>query len=408
MRRMTPSPPLTQRHPYHSLAMLVLTTVFVSSVQAAHHEAAADEVRTEFPNPLPVETIPAVESIATPYPPHYAVVHDTSFGSLVDSAMSVVDTKTRRYLGMISAGNFATLQLSAARQELYVGETYFSRGTRGERTDLLSIYDMANLERLAEIELPKKRANIVVNKSATALTSSGKFMLVLNLNPGTSVSVVDLDSRTFVGELSTPGCAMIYPTRDHNFFMLCGDGSLLAINLDGAGQETKRTRSKPFIDIDNDPLSEKSSKVGADWYFVSFLGDVQPILNNRRGPKIAKRWSVTSDAERAENWRPAGWHWTAGHPADRLWVGMTPNGYDGSHKDPASEVWLFNTKSKQRLQRFALQTPALSIDVTLADSPQLLVVNIEGALDVYDATSGDYLRSIYDLGTTPFQVHRIQ
>ncbi|MGK0222033.1 MAG: methylamine dehydrogenase heavy chain [Limisphaerales bacterium] len=358
----------------------------------------------EFPEPLATEPTNSVATIATPYPKSYAIVHDFSFGSLIDSAMSVVDAESGRFLGMMSAGNFATLDVSSARQEIYIGETYYSRGTRGERSDLLTIYDMANLDRLAEIALPNKRAAIVVNKGATAITESGKFMLVFNLTPGTSVSVVDLDKREFVGEIQTPGCSLVYPTQAHNFFMLCGDGKLFHIELDDTGRLSSQQKSDKFIDVDADPLSEKSSKVGNAWYFISFKGDVQPI---DAAALPGERWSLTNDKERAEGWRPAGWHWTAGHPDGRLWVAMMPEGFDGSHKNPATEVWLFDTASGTRTARIPLKTIGLSIDVSLEAEPRLLVVNALGALDIYDATSGEYQRTIYDLGASPYQVHRM-
>jgi methylamine dehydrogenase heavy chain len=264
---------------------------------------------------------------------------------------------------------------------------------------------MENLDRLAEIEIPKKRAAIVVNKSAMAITESGKFLLVFNLTPATSVTVIDLDERRVVSELPTPGCSLVYPTRNHDFFMLCGDGAMFMLSLDDSGTVVTQSKSEPFIDIDDDPLSEKASMVDGVWQFISFKGDVQPI----GGPgEPGERWSLTSDAERADNWRPAGWHWTAGYPDGLLWVGMTPNGYDGSHKDPATEVWLFQTEKQERLKRLPLRVPGLSIDVTLEDQPRLLVVNVEGALDVYDGHSGEYQRTIYDLGASPYQVHRMQ
>lgn len=373
---------------------LLLTLLLPSSMAQA----------ADFPNPLATESTNSVEKIATPYPQSYALVHDFAFGSLIDSAFSLVDADSGRFMGMISGGNFATSNISSARQEIYIGETYYSRGTRGERSDLVTVYDMENLDRLAEIEIPKKRAGVVVQKSGTAITASGKFFLVFNLTPGTSVSVVDLDSRTFVGEIQTPGCSLVYPTVKHNFFMLCGDGKLLHINLDNDGKVASQEKSEQFIDIDADPLSEKSSMVGSDWQFISFQGDVQPISADA---VPGKRWSLTSKRERRKNWRPAGWHWTAGHPDGRLWVAMTPNGYEGSHKDPATEIWLFDVAKQKRIARFELNTMALSIDVTLEDEPRLLVVNIEGSLDVYNASNGEYQRSIHDLGASPYQVHRM-
>ena len=356
---------------------------------------------------LQPEPVPNTLTLATPYPDSYAVVHDFAFGSLIDSSFSLVDTATRRFKGMVSAGQFATIDVSMARQELYVGETYHSRGTRGERTDLLTVYDMTNLTPVAEVVLPPRRANIVVNKGATALTRDGRFFLVFNMNPGTSVTVIDLDTRSVAGEIATPGCALVYPTVKRSFFMLCGDGGLMNVALAADGATAELSRSAPFIDIDADPLSEKSSRIGDIWYFVSFRGQVQPVSASRN-PKPRKTWWLTDENERDAGWRPAGWHWTAGGADGSLWVGMTPDGYDGSHKDPATEVWQFDAGSGKRLQRVALDVSAISIDVSAEDEPSLLVVNAEGALDVYSTTSGARLRTIYDLGASPYLVHRME
>ena len=144
----------------------------------------------------------------------------------------LIDADSQAFLGMLSAGQFATLDVSAARNELYVGETYYSHGSRGTRADLVTVYDMATLGVVAEIEIPTKRANAVVNKASASLTADGRFLVVFNMNPAMSVSVVDLDKRQFVGEIPTPGCSLVYATVERGFFMLCGDGSLLAITLD--------------------------------------------------------------------------------------------------------------------------------------------------------------------------------
>jgi methylamine dehydrogenase heavy chain len=87
---------------------------------------------------------------------------------------------------------------------------------------------------------------------------------------------------------------------------------------------------------------------------------------------------------------------------------MKPDGRDGSHKDPASEVWLFDVRKKARVSRIKLNEQAIAIDVSLEEEPRLLVVNAAGALDVYNARTGKYQNSIKDLGASPYQVHRLQ
>ena len=357
---------------------------------------------------LQSEPVPNVVTLPVPYPTTYAMVHDLAFGSLIDSSFSLVDTETRRFKGMLSAGQFATLNHSVGRGEFYVGETIHSRGTRGTRQDLVAIYDFANLQLQAEIELPPRRANTVINLANAALTADEQFLLVWNQNPGTSVTVIDLDERAVAGEIAAPGCSLVYPDQTGGFVMLCGDGKLLAVTLDAAGAEAGRWSSEAFNDIDNDPLSEKAAKVAGVWHFVSYQGQVQPIDVSGNTPRILKKWWLTSAEQRADNWRPAGWHWTAGHDAGRLWVGMTPDGYQGSHKDPAPEVWLFDTDTGDRTARFELRVPALSLGASKHDEPALLVVNVEGQLDVYDGLTGAWLRSIGALGETPYMVHAIQ
>ena len=71
-----------------------------------------------FPDPLPADPLLVTETLDTPYPASYAVVHDFAFGSLPDSAFSLVDTHTGRFKGMMSAGNFATFDVSVDRQEI--------------------------------------------------------------------------------------------------------------------------------------------------------------------------------------------------------------------------------------------------------------------------------------------------
>ena len=356
---------------------------------------------------LKPEPIPNVVSLSTPYPEGYVIVQDLGFNSLIDTSFSLVDINDRRFKGMISAGQFSTIDFSIARQKFYVGETVHSRGSRGERLDVVAIYDFANLKLVGEVDLPPKRLNVVVNASSTAITADDKFMLVFNMNPGTSVTVINLDDESIVSEIQTPGCFLVYPGLKSSFFMMCGNGGLISIMLDENGQEVGRWSSEVFNDIDNDPLSEKAAFINGVWYLVTYSGEVQPIDSSKERPVIQERWWLTTEAEREANWRPAGWHGKSGHAAGLLWVAMTPNGYDGSHKDPATHVWVYDIKQRQRTENIELKVPALSIASTAGKEPKLLVVNIEGNLDVYDGLNGTYLHSIYELGDTPFMAHAI-
>jgi methylamine dehydrogenase heavy chain len=360
---------------------------------------------------LPAEPVSPDQSVklATPYPASYVIAHDFSFGAIIDSAFALVDIETGAFKGMLSAGQFATLSYSSKRQKFYVGETVHSRGNRGTREDLVAVYDFAHLQLQKDIVLQPKRSNSVNLKNSTAVTADDRFLLVFNMSPATSVTVIDLDTESIVSDFDTPGCSLVYPDLHGDFFMLCGNGSLLAVDLDDKGQVVGTTVSPVFNVIDKDPLSEKASLVGDSWYFVTFAGEVQPIKVSGNKPEIMPRWWSTSAAERTANWRPAGWHGTAGsgHADGLLWVAMTPKGYPGSHKDPATEVWLFDTTKQARLARLPLKTPAISIGVTGSAEPRLVVANVESALDVYDGRTGKHVNTIRDLGESPYQVYSV-
>lgn len=359
---------------------------------------------------LPEEPTTGPETVLrlqAPYPASWAMVHNFSFAALIDSSFGLVDTSTGHFKGMISAGQFATLQWSEKRQKFYVGETIHSRGNRGTREDLVAVYDFANLKLVKDIVIPTKRANSVVLKSSTAITADGRFLIVYNMDGSMSLTVIDLDTEAVVGDIPTPGCALVYPDSRGGVFQLCGDGKLAHLQLDAQGGLKKRTTSAIFNDIDADPISEKASLIGQTWYFTTYLGEVQPIDVGGKTPAIKRRWWLADEAERKGNWRPAGWHGTAGHADGSLFVAMTPNGYNGSHKDPALEVWVYDADKGQRTKKIKLETPGLSIGVANGEQADLLVVNVAGGLDVYDTNSGQLSRTLYDLGSAPMQVHAV-
>ena len=92
--------------------------------------------------------------------------------------------------------NYRGLRESARRSELYVAETYYTRGTLGERTDVLTIYEKENLLPIAEVVLPgKKRALMLPHKGQVQLTNNEQFALIFNFTPAASVTVVDIDKK---------------------------------------------------------------------------------------------------------------------------------------------------------------------------------------------------------------------
>ena len=344
-----------------------------------------------------VATLPATPS------PHWVWVNDIVFSHMSDGQALLVDGDTGRFLGSLSTGfGFERVVLSKDGKVIFSPETYFSRGTRGIRTDVVTLYDPVHLSPLAEIVIPPKRSSNMPMMANSELTDDGAFLLIYNFTPAQSVTVVDTRSRRFSGEIETPGCALVYPTGPRSFFSLCADGALLDVHLDDAGHADRRVHTAVMFEVSSDPVTEKAVRIGGRWLFTSYGGTVSSVDITSRGLRAGPRWTLLSSEERRQNWRPGGLQQLAVHaPTDRLYAIMHQGGPD-THKDPGSEVWVYDLAQHRRVRRIMLRRPAGSIQVTRDAKPLLFTAFIESTtIDVYDATTGRYLRSVEHVGTTP-------
>jgi len=314
----------------------------------------------------------------------------------------LIDGDTGRYLGTLSTGySFEHLLLSRDGRLIYSPETYFSRGTRGQRTDVVTLYDTGTLNVVGEIAIPPKRSSNLPMIANAALTDDDRFLLIYNFNPGQSITVVDTKTRKFVREVESPGCALAYPTGPRSFFSVCGDGSLLLVNLgdDGAARQ-KRTQS--LLNMTADPVTEKAVRIGETWYFVSFDGRIYPIKADAEHAALGDSWWLTSDAQRKAGWRPGGVQQLAVSARLSKLYAIMHRGPLATHKDPGKDIWVYDVASKQRVQQIALKNPASSIQLSSDAQPLLYCIFIDSTdLDIYDAASGKLLRSVDHVGTTP-------
>lgn len=346
------------------------------------------------PEQLTVATLPATPD------PHWVWVNDIAPFNAGDGRPYLIDGDTGRMLGMVSGGAFHdALAIPSGYKEFYSTDTFYSRGTRGERTDVISIYDPQTLAPVGEIVLPPKQLLAIPTVVTMGLSDDNRFLAQYNFTPAQSVSIADLEARKFVGEVDTPGCGFVYPSGARQFQMICADGSLLTVRLDDDGNAAAKNRSPQLFDPAQELLNEDAVRVGNRWYLVSYKGKVFSFDGSGVTPVFDDAWSLVTDQEYKEGWRPGGYQLFAIHAkTGRLYVSMHVGG-PGSHKNPGKEIWVFDINSMNRLQRIEAQYPVTSLQVTQDDAPLLFTVNIErSALEVYDARSGAHLRTIHDLG----------
>ena len=343
-----------------------------------------------FPNPLPAESQLKVEKLPARYPTGWSFL-DYS-GDRIE--LRNVGSDTREVKGYLQAHDSATLLVSDKRPEIYVADTVWSRGVRGVRTDFITVYDKETFEPVGEIVLPgAKRALITSMEGLMAFTDDQRMAVIFNFTPASSVAVVDLVNRKPLSEIEVPGCSLLYPSGARGFSTLCASGTLLTIRLDANGAVTGRSESKVFNPLDTDPLFTSSALLGGVRYFPSLHGRLQPIDMKGDDVKILPDWPLVPAADAAGGWRPSGWQLIASDEQKLLYVLMQSGAHEGTHKDPANEVWVYNPVTKTRIKRWRLVRPGSSLAVTHGDEA-LLLVQAGDRLDVYDPREGSLVRSL--------------
>ena len=282
----------------------------------------------------------------------------------------IFDATDGEMKGMLSLSRYTpAVTFWPPRGEFYAAESYLARGVYGERTDIVAIYDYENLSPIAEIEIPNYMARLQV-RSHMGLLNNGRHLAVLNMNPGHSVSIVDVEDRIFAHEASTPGCAVIMPVAQNDFMQVCGDGTLQLIQLDISGFEANRVRSDVFFSVMDDAIFDRVASSNTGWFLITLSGTIFHASTDDDEIIIEDGWNPRLEGE--ENWRPG-------------------------------ESWVLDSNSQRRIGKIELDTPANSVLVTQESNPKLLIVDSEGGSHVYDAITLSYERSIEIPGSTAFE-----
>jgi methylamine dehydrogenase heavy chain len=344
-------------------------------------------------------TPPVLESeMATTQPLRALRSHDLLL-SQFEGGVKLIDGDTGKTFGQVYTSTYANFAIGPDHKTVYVAETYWARGNRGQRTDLLSIYGGETLSLLAEIELPGRLISDPKTRNF-GLSADGRYAYVYNFQPASSVVVVDVVSRKIVGNVEIPGCGLIFPWGTRGFASLCADGTIAVVNADAKGKY-KVARTEKFFDVDEDPIFDESlvDRVTGEAIFISYTGLVYSVgLSD--SPRIDRPWSMQEKAglSRATSkvghltWRPCGSRLAAYHRASgRLFVLM----HESTHWDYAqqgTEVWVFDLKSRSLLNRLTLPQSAGTLAVSQDENAVLFAIS-EDRLWVLDPASGDVLRT---------------
>lgn len=388
------------------LAAALLAGALISPLRALAQVPTSPSTQFPYTGP-PTEGVGVLKMPAPSL--HWAFIMAPLYGNFLVSQIYVIDGDSRKIIGMLTGGLLSTATISPDHSRIYVADTFFSRGTRGTRTDVVTTYDAKTLDPMGEVVIPPRRLLAGTDNLQLKTTADGKLLLVANMTPATSVTLIDTAGDKVVGEIPTPGCPEFQLIGARRFASLCGDGSMLSVSFDDAGKVRTQKRSKPFFDPEKDPVYAYPAVVGNENYYVTYHGIVHPMDMSSDPPSAGASWSLVSDQEKAQGWRPGGAQAFWGHSASGLFYVLMHQGGEWTHKQPGSEIWIFRAKDHKRIQRLMLPEAASSIYVTPDKAPLIFAATATdilqfGAppftLQVLSA-DGRYLGKIDQLGGFP-------
>ncbi len=312
------------------------------------------------------------------------------FISVSRSAGYIFDATTGEMHGLINTSSMTpAIQPNVDRREFYATNIYWSRGNYGDRTDVLIIHDFDNLSPVAEIEIPQK-SMILSFRNYIGMLSGGKHVASSNMTPAQSVSITDVVNRKFVSEISTPGCSLILPVENNDFITICGDGTLMLIDVDENGQEVNRRRGDKFFELQEDAVYDRPVPSNDGWLLFTHGGKAFDVTAD----SISDPWDLVTEEEREEGWWPGGGQIAALHKDLGLFYLIMHQGERYSHHEPGHEIWVFSTESKRKIGTIEFETPVENIMVTQEAQPLLIVGDVDGGTHVYDALTFRFERSI--------------
>jgi methylamine dehydrogenase heavy chain len=369
------------------------TNGIASPLQHVSPTGAVTIPQAEFPS---VSTLDAVQ-------PHWVFVNR---GNGQDGTR-IFDGDTGKMKGMVNMYGQDSFAFDPQGKNFYVAQTLWSKVDRGTRQDALLVYDVTSLKLVSEITIPGRM--LIGNRTHNlVITADGKKALIYNMQPSSSVNVVDLEKRAFEQKIELPGCATMFTNTTKGFSALCSNGTMATVAMDGT--KPAITRSAPFFNATEDPIFDTSvidPRTGKVT-LVSYSGAITPVTLGPV-PKIGTPWSLQQAAFMRKgtytamdvNWMPGGRQPIAVHHATgRLYVLMHMGEY-WSEYQPAEEIWVLDANTHKLIARHALgdmKGKFVNIAVSQDANPLVYASDGSGNTFVLDAQTLEKKRSMDNSG----------
>lgn len=373
----------------HSVAWLAcVAALAVPAARAAAQDGPAVPEAEE----SDVATLP-------PPSPHWVMVSPP----FTAGAARIFDGDSGRMLGSLHLSSLAVAQFDPLGRYIYVAESIWSKGNRGTRQDMITVYDAHTLKLVTEIALPG-RLLTGEHRYLMDISADGKRAYVYTMIPSSEIIVVDLVRRKVERTVEIGGCGLAYAAGADKVAALCGDGTYTTVDL--AQGTPKVTQSAPFFKPDDDPVFDNSivdARTGKA-VFLSYSGLIYQTTVGSGAP-VGEGWSiqeaagmprVTSDPLKV-NWLPGGRQLMAYDPAaERLYVLMHMGEY-WTMKENGTELWTVDLARHKVVRRTRLDKPVRGLRISPDSKPQLYLL-ADGNLDVVDVATMKTVQTVEDIG----------
>ncbi|HEX7951481.1 MAG TPA: amine dehydrogenase large subunit [Burkholderiales bacterium] len=366
---------------------------FCLAVAAPASSQVADAVA------VPEAEVPATAVLPAPAA-QWAYIGDSLKGGI-----RIVDGVRGKLLATVQSAPLSDFAVAPDGSAFYVSESIWTRGNRGTRQNLLAIYDARTLKLQTEIELPG-RLLIASRALNFTLSADGHYAYIFDMDPATSIHVVDLVQRRFVSTVEVPGCGLAIAIGSVRTASLCSDGSLATVEFDAKGQGSP-VRTRAFFSAEDDPIFDNSWADAATGKLVllSYTGLIYEA-DLAEATKIAKPWSLHEAAGLPRvttkplivNWLPGGRQPIAVDPdTSRAYVLMHMGEY-WTQKVGGSELWEVDIKARRVLRRLPLPDRVMSVALARGSKPLLILADEAGKASFLDASSLTQTHAMPGLG----------
>ncbi|PZU74665.1 MAG: methylamine dehydrogenase [Rhizobium sp.] len=342
--------------------------------------------------PDPSAAVPEVEessvAVLPAMGPHWVMAMD-AWGA----GTRIFNGDTGKIVGMLHTISLSNIAFDPQGRYFFVAETIWTKGNRGTRQDMLTLYDAKTLKLVTEISLPG-RLLTGNRKQNLSISADGRYAYIYDMSPASSIIVVDIAKRKAQRSAEIPGCGLVFAGPAGSVASLCGDGSLAVAKMKGAKMSVDQTA--PFFKADDDPVFDNSivDPETGKGIFLSYSGLIYGVTFGAGETKVEAPWSLQEAAKMEPgstaplklSWLPGGRQQLAYHKATgRLYV-LMHMGEFWSHKMAGTELWVVDTNARKVIARRTLADPVGYVAISQDASP-LLYLGSESGLQILDATN---------------------